>query len=143
VHRHFPTKESLYEAVLLANHDAMSSRAAALAAERAPGDAFFTFFAETVARGTLNRGLADALTGAGVDLATVAGPAGARFMDAIESLVRGAQGSGAVRPDVQPREVKALLVGVIAAATSMGLDTGARTRLTAVAIDGLRPPRHP
>jgi hypothetical protein len=86
----------------------------------------------------LNRGWADALTGARVDLATVAQAAGARFMDAIESLVRNAQRAGAVRRDVKPREVKALLVGVIAAATSMGLDAEARARLTTVATDGLR-----
>src|SRR3984893_8001373 len=61
VHRHFPTKESLYEAALLVNHAEMSARASELGAERDPGDAFFTFFSETVERGLLNRGLADAL----------------------------------------------------------------------------------
>jgi hypothetical protein len=51
---------------------------------------------------------------------------------------RNAQRAGAVRRDVKPREVKALLVGVIAAATSMDLDAEARARLTTVATDGLR-----
>jgi AcrR family transcriptional regulator len=141
VHRHFPTKKSLYAAALLANHAEISARAAELAAERAPGDAFFAFFAETAERGMLNRGLADALSRPGVDLATIGETAGERFMDAIELLVRGAQAAGAVRQDVEPRDVKALLVGVIAAASSMGLDAEARTRLATVAADGLRPPR--
>ncbi len=143
VHRHFPTKEALYEAALLANHEEMSSRAHHLSAAREPGDAFFTFFAETVDRGMANRGLADALSRAGVDLGPAGEAAGKRFMGAIESLVPAAQKAGAVRRDVKAPDVKAVLVGVIAAATSMGLDARARDRLIAIATDGLRPPSSP
>ena len=46
------------------------------------------FFAETVQRGMTNRGLADALGRAGVDLGSVGGAAGEKFLGAIESLVR-------------------------------------------------------
>ena len=118
----------------------MSTRAFDLSSARDPGDAFFTFFAETVERGMTNRGLADALGRAGVDLGSVGEAAGEKFLGAIESLVQAAQQAGAVRHDVKPLDVKAVLVGLIAAATSMGLDAKARERLVSVAIDGLRPP---
>jgi len=46
--RHFPTKESLFEAVLCTNLDALTQQAAALEASKVPSDALVTWFREVL-----------------------------------------------------------------------------------------------
>jgi len=50
-------------------------------------------------------------------------------------LLRRAQEAGAVRADVTPAELKAILVGIITAARHLGEEPG---RLAAIMLDGLR-----
>jgi AcrR family transcriptional regulator len=69
VSRHFPTKESLFEAIVLTRIEQHVARARALAAAEDPGAAFFSFFTFLVEEGATDRGLADALVGAGFDIA--------------------------------------------------------------------------
>src|SRR5882757_9309296 len=75
VSRHFPTKEALYEAVFVSRVEWLVGRARLLKNAADAGGAFFDFFGAIVTEGAANRGLADALTGAGFDIkAAASGP---------------------------------------------------------------------
>ncbi len=138
VSRHFPAKQDLFAAILLSRMEQITRTADALAAEHDPGAAFFTFFAALTREGAANRGLAEALAGAGYDLDSAAARAGCDVPGRLRDLLASAQRAGAVRPDVDPADVKALLAGCLARDAS---DGAALDRVIAVVCDGLRPGR--
>src|SRR3954447_18775801 len=67
VYRHFPTKEALFEAVILDRLTRMARYAQSLTTAEDPGAAFFEFLHRLVTGASGSRDLADAL--AGTDLA--------------------------------------------------------------------------
>jgi hypothetical protein len=101
-----------------------------------PGPAFFTFFATLVREGAANRGLAEALAGAGYDLEGAGVAAGYDMPGRLRELLARAQEAGAVRPDIDYADVKALLAGCLA---RDGGDGTALDRVIAVVCDGLSP----
>jgi AcrR family transcriptional regulator len=137
VSRHFPTKESLYEAIVLQRVSEIVEQARHLAATRDPGTAFFDFFAYMVEQALANRGLAEALAGDGFDIEAAATRT-EHDLDGIEQelLIR-AQQAGAVRPDVTTADVKALIIGCLAR-ERLSADPNARQRMLAIACAGLR-----
>ncbi|MWA02552.1 TetR family transcriptional regulator [Actinomadura sp. LD22] len=135
VFRHFPTKESLLEAVLVALLDRLAGEARELASAADPGAAFFGFFARVVSQASTKQAVTEALAEAGVDAREATGRTGPDVKDAIGTLLERAQRAGAVRPDVGPAEVTALLAGIsFAAGRAGGSDDVLR-----IAFDGLRP----
>ena len=114
VSRHFPTKQELFAAILLRRMEQLTGQADALAEGEDPGTAFFAFFATLVHAGAANRGLAEALAGAGYDLETAAARAGYDLPGRLRDLLARAQQAGAVRTDVDYADVKALLAGCLA-----------------------------
>ncbi len=134
VSRHFPTKESLFAAVFVSRVEWLVGLAQQLSDAADAGEAFFQFFTALVAEGAANRGLADALAGAGFDIkAAVSGP-DHDVADAMARLLARAQRAGAVRPDIEADDVIALVAGCLARQP----DPGARDRLVAVVAAGLR-----
>nr|WP_062335065.1 TetR/AcrR family transcriptional regulator [Herbidospora sakaeratensis] len=127
VSRHFPTKEDLFAAVLLDRMRELCDRADALT--------FFAFFATLVREAAANRGLAEALSGAGFDVEAAAAQAGHDVSARLRALLASAQESGEVRPDVTYADVKALMAGCLAADLA---DPAALDRLVAVVTAGLR-----
>ncbi|MEV6301268.1 helix-turn-helix domain-containing protein [Actinoplanes sp. NPDC051861] len=136
VARHFPTKELLLDAIVLRAVQEEVDHGNALAAEYEPGRAFFTFLSYLVDRGNANRGLADALTGAGFDVEKAASRADLDVIQVLQRLLDGAQATGDVRPDVDAADVKALVVGCLAR-ERRAPDPAARTRMLAVLRRGL------
>ncbi len=136
VSRHFPAKEDLFEAILLGRMEQLSATADALADARDPGTAFFTFFATLVRAGAANRGLAEALAGAGYDLEDVAARAGYDVPGRLRDLLARAQQAGTVRPEIDYADVKALLAGCLA----RDGEGAALDRIIAVVCDGLAAP---
>ena len=136
VSRHFPTKEALFEAILLSRAGQLTEEATALLDDAEPGAAFFSFFSKLIGEGAANLGLAEALTGAGYDLDAAARRDGVDPMTALARLLDRAQRAGAVRPDVDVADVKALIGGCLARAG----DPAALDRMVAVARQGLQPP---
>lgn len=134
VSRHFPTKESLFEAIVAERIGAMIDRADELAATRAPGEAFGEYVRWTVGEASTDLGLAQALTGAGFDIEAAAARTGKDLTRALGGLLEAAQRSGDIRPDVTAADVKALVNGCL----SHPGDAGARLRLAGVVLDGLR-----
>lgn len=141
VFRHFPTKEALLEAVVDGHLRRLADEAVALAAADDPGAALAVFFGRAMERSPAKLALVDALAAAGVDVGRRAGsPAGRELHRALEALLARAQRAGAVRGDVGVADLVALLVGASRAAEHAGWDRGARARILAVVLDGLRRP---
>jgi AcrR family transcriptional regulator len=138
VSRHFPTKEALFQAVFLDRVGRLADRARSLAAAADPGGAFMEFFALLVAAGAANRGLAEALAGAGFDLNAAASEPEHDIMTALSDLLVRGQAAGALRDDIEIADVKALLKGCLARERDAVADATARDRMIAVVSKGLR-----
>lgn len=137
VGRHFPTKESLYEAIVQSVATRLAARAAELQATRDPATALFDFLATMADEGANNRALADALAGTGFDIAAAAAKGEHDLNHVLAELLAAAQDAAAVRPDVEVADLKAFLVGC-AVRERAATDPTARTRMLAVIRDGLR-----
>jgi AcrR family transcriptional regulator len=136
VSRHFPTKESLYEAIVLERVREIVEHARHLSATRDSGPAFFDFFAYMVEQGAASRGLAEALGGGGFDIEAAASRA-EHDLDGVERLLlTRAQRAGAVTADVTTLDVKALIVGCLARERQPP-DPTARRRMVAISCKGL------
>lgn len=137
IYRQFPTKETLYQAIVLDRMRRLADRADELASAADPGVALFAYFTTIVEDSTVKKVLVDALVSAGID--AKAGVPDIR--GAIEVLLVRAQEAGAVRGDVGMAELLALLSATCLAAQHNNWDEGLRTRTLAVVFDGLRPAR--
>jgi AcrR family transcriptional regulator len=138
VYRHFPTKESLFQAIVANRIEQLVEHARALTDERDPGEALFAFLATLVAEGATDQGLVEALAGVGFDLADAAPDAEERFMATLGGLLDRAQDAGAVRSDVNLHDLKTLLVGG-QAMQRYNRDPDSTRRLLAIVHDGLEP----
>lgn len=154
VFRHFPTKQGLLRAVLVARLEGLRDRARHLAAADAdPGRVFVGFFTEVVEGAAHKLTIIDALSEAGGDVhpegsgedAGADGPAraGAELREAFGELLRRAQSARAIRDDVALAEVYALMIGASRAAAHVPMDEPTRARVLALTLDALRPPSRP
>lgn len=135
VYRHFPTKETLLEAILINRVEGLVADAKALADAADPGEAFFGFFVRMIRKVVGNKALGEALASSGRDLMEIMGPASLELRAAQDHLLDRAQQAGAVRADVTGADLKAILVGVIAAERHAGGEPG---RLGSIMIESLR-----
>jgi AcrR family transcriptional regulator len=142
VSRHFPTKESLFEAIVQRIVERLVDRAAALTAAGPPGTALFEFLAGMAAEGASNRALAEALAGVGFDIDAAAASGDHDLGRTLADLLTAAQRTGEVRADIDVADLKAFLVGC-AARERDGIDSTARERMLAVVRDGLSTGRRP
>ncbi|MFF0153844.1 TetR/AcrR family transcriptional regulator [Micromonospora sp. NPDC005203] len=124
MYRHFPTKESLIEAVVL-------DRVQALTAKARSGIDFTEFFTVMVDAGLANRAVADALSNGGYQIPA---DADAALNTAFAELLHEAQQRGSVRPDITPDDVQSLVVGCVATARHRG-----DADLVRIVVTGLRP----
>jgi AcrR family transcriptional regulator len=109
VYRHFPTKEALYEAILLNHVERLTADAVSRSRSPDPGQAFFDFLAAMVERGSGNRALAEALAGAGVDVHARLSSATRTLYKRLDDLLVAAQRDGAVNTDVSATDLRTLL----------------------------------
>ena len=137
--RHFPTKEALVEAIVLARVGRLVDEADALAAEGDPATAFFEFFTRTVEEAEAKKTYSELLAGGFVDVESAAPELRRRLRRAIEALLTRAQEAGTLRDDVGVAEVMTLLVGAVRAAEHAGEDADLRTRTVGILLDGLHP----
>jgi AcrR family transcriptional regulator len=140
LYRHFPTKEALFEAIVVGRMEQLVHDAREGAKARDPGGALFRFLETMVETSAAKRDFLTALAGTGVKLQQV--PAiKRRMVRAVAALLERAQLAGAVRKDVGAADVMTLVMGALGAADRHGAGPTARNRLLAVICDGLRPPR--
>jgi AcrR family transcriptional regulator len=139
IYRQFPTKEALYEAIVVERVRRLVDEARALADVDDAGAAFFAFFTRVVADSTDQKMLVDALADVGVDVKAGMDDLHREMVEAIEALLTRAQRAGAVRVDLAMRELLALLGAACLAAERNRWDEGMRTRALAFMFDGFRP----
>ncbi|MGW4210438.1 TetR/AcrR family transcriptional regulator [Lentzea sp. NPDC004789] len=138
MHRHFPTKESLLEAIVVSHVELLVEEARALEDAPDAGAAFFGFCFGMVERGMANRALAEVLAGVGFDAKAKVAAVAEELDRTLERLVARAQAAGAVRSDVGMAEIQVLLNSVHLAAERTGGDKDTAMRVLTVVCDGLR-----
>lgn len=138
VYRHFPTKEALFDAVILDRAQRLVDRAEALADAPEPGEAFFELISGMHRESAAKRDLIDAVAGIGVDITANLTEVNRGLWAAVEALLRRAQGSGVVRPDVDITLIKVLLRAVFIANDGVGGGPDEADGVMAVICDGLR-----
>jgi AcrR family transcriptional regulator len=137
VYRHFPTKEALFEAVLLGRLERFVSDARALATAEDAGKAFFGWFSRVAEQASANQALCDMLeSGSGLGFRPGSTLEDA-FTDALGRLLARAQRAGAVRGDLTAADVQDLLRGCLTAERRARARSGA-VRMAAVICDGMR-----
>ncbi|MFE7599500.1 TetR/AcrR family transcriptional regulator [Streptomyces sp. NPDC057494] len=139
IYRHFPTRETLYEAILVARMERLIEHAPALREAEDAGAAFFGFFTDIVDNATRMRALADVLADAGMDVKAGLSEVGSAVRSAVEALLIRAQQEGAVREDLRLPELLALLGAVCMAAERQQWEPELRDRTLRVVFDGCRP----
>lgn len=142
LYRHFPTRESLVEAVYRDQVVRLMNGAQELLAAETPAAAlrrWMDLFGDWVA--TKNGMLATLLS-----MVESGDLAHARTRDelltAISTILDAGVAAGDLRPDVTAEEVSASLIGIFTVAHQNG-HTVAADRLLDILLDGLRPQRHP
>lgn len=139
IYRQFPTKEALFEAIVVEGMTAILESARSLSTAEDAGAAFFQFVEQATEEGAENGALKDALAGTGYDIKAATSATSEELVKLIESMLRRAQDAGAVRKDVTVTELFALISGVLAATDrNRDRDRKAMRHLLAIVCDGLR-----
>jgi AcrR family transcriptional regulator len=137
LYRHFPTKEALFEAIVVGRMERLVDEARVSAKAADPGAAFFGFLARMVEEGAAKKDFLTALAGTGSSLERIAAIK-QRMKRAVAVLVERAQAVGAVRTDVGAGDVLTIVMGTLGAADRQGAGPAERKRLLLVIFDGLR-----
>jgi AcrR family transcriptional regulator len=141
LYRHFPTKEALYEAIVVTRIDGVISSADdyVLDTEAEPGAALDAFLREFARQAADKQDLFEALGQAGIDIK-------ARFSDRVDALIaridilrQRAVNAGAIRGDVETQDILNLVMGTCHAAGHSGSDDQALQRCVGIVLAGLLP----
>lgn len=139
LHRHFPTKETLFEAVVHERLRLLVERARAAHDAPDAAEALFTVIDHVVADAEAKAELIDALVGAGIEVQTTVAATAAELRHEIARLLARAQEDGTVRRDAGIAELMALLGGVLLALRRRADQSVDARRALAILRDGLRP----
>lgn len=136
--RHFPTKDALLSAIVLARVRRLAATAEARLAADDPAAAFAAFFVHMAEEIATKRAFTDHLAEDSREAAIADPDLVRQLRQAIALLLARAQATGAVRGDVQFPEVMALIAGAAHAIAHIGPDHDRRDRILAIVLDGLR-----
>ncbi|MHB1508047.1 MAG: TetR/AcrR family transcriptional regulator [Acidimicrobiales bacterium] len=120
IYRHFPTKEALFEAILLSHFEHLVKEARLLAEAKDAASGLFALLDRLLAYALDKRDLADALSGAGVDIKASAGGLKRELEEIGEGLLARAQQEGTVRADISAADLICLVAGTCGTAGSAG-----------------------
>jgi AcrR family transcriptional regulator len=143
VHRHFPTKQALFSAIITERLRELAGLARELRAGYGPGEAFIAFLTATVEHARHNRSLASVFEQADSDEDM---HAAGREMDAeLALLLDQAQAEGTIRGDIDLADIHAIAAAILAMDTHPAADSADRAKRIAIVLDGLRsgPVRRP
>jgi len=145
VHRHFPTKEALFAAVVVDQVEQLVTDASALVLAQSAdsGDALLTMLARMLAEGVESMPLKAALAGTEFDIRTAAPATAARLRETVRALLHRAQRAGKIRDDIDTDDLFALLAGAFATLRHADAEAAPEriARLNTVLFDGLRASR--
>ena len=137
LYRHFPTKEALFEAVIVHHMETLRDEALALADSTEPGAALFQFLGYLAREGASKRNIVEALSGAGINVKAAAGSAKEELEGAAAHLLERAQHAGQVRADVTLADLVGLVMGACSFAGG-DVEGCSSSRMMAIVCDGLR-----
>jgi AcrR family transcriptional regulator len=140
VYRHFPTKEALFEAVMVERMQQLAEESRDRAADSDSTEALLRFVRYLIVEAAPKKDLIDALTTAGADLHQVLGEIADEMRGHIARMLSRAQRTGGIRRDIRIAELMALLSAVITAGHGRGhtSDPPRIDRIADVVCDGLR-----
>ncbi|EFC83446.1 TetR/AcrR family transcriptional regulator [Parafrankia sp. EUN1f] len=144
VHRHFPTKEALFTAVVVDQVEQLvADAAAAYATNTDSSEALLAMLARMLAEGIESSPLKAALAGTDFDIRTAAPDVAARLRETLHALLQRAQRDRAVRGDIDVDDLFALVAGAFATLRHADAEGAPDrfARLNAVLFDGLRASR--
>ncbi|MFI6579157.1 TetR/AcrR family transcriptional regulator [Nocardiopsis sp. NPDC050513] len=118
VHRHFPTKEALVEAVLAAQIDEIVVRVEHRRGRADPGRALVALLTDVIESAGGRSSLCEFLRADAGWPRTTLHASALRLDEALREHLSAAQRGGRVRPDVTVEEVKALITGCVAMTVS-------------------------
>ena len=127
VYRHFPTKEALFEAIVLQRVSLLTESVRSATDDADPTDHFFALFTRVIKMGAANKALIESLTG---DRAAVI-TASRELLTLLGNLLTNAQQAGGVRNDITVTDLKPLLAGAVTMERQGG-------SLVKIVCDGLR-----
>jgi AcrR family transcriptional regulator len=136
VYRHFPQRSDLIKAVFRREIDACADAAPRLAAENTPGDALALWMQRFVDFIATKRGLAAALHSGDPAYQSLPAYFDERLQPAFQSLLESAAAAGAVRPDIDAKELLSAVASL--SVSTRGESTEQSRRMVALLIDGLR-----
>jgi AcrR family transcriptional regulator len=139
LYRHFPTKESLYEAIVSTRLAALVATADEFSHDPDPGAALCTFLREFASQASAKQDLFDALNQSGIDFKSKFSDLVEALMASIDQLRQRAVQAGAIRADVATTDIISLVVGSCHAAGHSGVDADSLQRLVGIVIAGLQP----
>jgi AcrR family transcriptional regulator len=139
LYRHFPTKESLYEAIVTTRLDGLLSIADEYTSAAEPGVALYTFLREFARQASEKQDLFEALEQNGVDIKTRFSERIDELMEKIDVLRQRAAVVGAIREDVETMDILNLVSGTCHAAGHAGVDEASFQRLVNIVLAGLQP----
>jgi AcrR family transcriptional regulator len=136
VYRNFPTKEALFEAVIMRHMEALTDEATRLADSPEPADALFAFLQRMADEAGTKRNLVEAMLAAGGQFDERMDAAKQKVHAAAAVLLERAQGSGEVREDVTVDDLFGMVIGCAMTPPAAGMASS--SRMVAVVCDGLR-----
>ncbi|EXG81212.1 TetR/AcrR family transcriptional regulator [Cryptosporangium arvum] len=135
LHRHFPSRQALLDAVFHDRIEGICARATGLVDADDPGVALADWLRALAVYGATTRGLAASMLAGGLAVPSSSG-CEAMLADAGATLLERARAAGAVRPGVTIGDLLTL-VNAVSLATENHPDTA--ERLTTLALTGIRP----
>jgi AcrR family transcriptional regulator len=136
VYRNFPTKEALWEALLVARMEVLVETAKTAAAADDPGEAFIAFVRRASDEFVNSKALADAMGSAGIECGAAKREVSDRLLEAVQGLLDRAQATARVRPDVTVADISAFLLSLGQVDPSV-MDAAQRSRCVALLCDSL------
>jgi AcrR family transcriptional regulator len=136
LYRHFPTRQTLLEAVFLDSIEALGAEANALLAAPDPGAALDSWLRAVLAHNLSQRGLKEALLASGGS--ETAAACKAQMREAGAALLARAQQAGAIRPDAEIGDVMRFVHAIALATEQAAEGAGRAERLLSFMLDGLK-----
>jgi AcrR family transcriptional regulator len=141
LYRHFPTKEALFEAIVMTRLEDLVAAAQSAADAEDPTEALFAFLRHFGCEAEAKHDLFDAMGAAGFDIKSQCAATVEELKRAVDRLVERAKAAGTIRTDVGAEEIIGLIMGACQAARQSGYDQAASQRMIDIVCNGLRTSR--
>ncbi|MFB5193208.1 TetR/AcrR family transcriptional regulator [Alicyclobacillus fastidiosus] len=138
VYRHFPTKEALFEAVIVSFKQHLIEKAQEMLEQDDPDAAFYNFLSLMLRESSVNRSIIAAISSSPVNDHRQLTGISLDFKNILEKLLKHAQEARSVRDDIRVADVTAILFGLARSMEQYSDDPELPERILSVICDGLR-----